>query len=127
MLLNLVIWIPLIGFLITLVLPKTNTGLIRVYTLIVSLITFVLSLGLIGPYWFASPRGLTFETDLPWIDTPAIHYHTGIDGVSLWLVILTTLLTPICVLISWRYIDKRIKEFHAFLLLLDPCLRHAYR
>jgi NADH-quinone oxidoreductase subunit M len=119
MLLNLVIWIPLAGFLAGMLLPKSKPGLARVYTLIVSLITFLLSLGLIGPYWFTAQRGFTFETNVPWIETPAIRYHVGIDGISLWLVILTTLLTPICVLISWRYIAKRIKEFHVFLLLLE--------
>src|SRR5260370_19741320 len=49
----------------------------------------------------------------------AIRYHVGLDGMSLWLVILTTLLTPICVLVSWKHIDKRVKEFFAFLLLLE--------
>ena len=118
-LLNLVISIPLLGFLIVMMLPKQNVQAIRVFTLSISLLTFVGSLGLIGPYWFAKPDGFTFETNVPWIDTPPIHYHMGIDGLSLWLVILTTLLTPLCVLISWRYIDKRIKEFFAFLLLLE--------
>jgi len=43
----------------------------------------------------------------------------ALDGISLWLVILATLLTPICVLVSWKHIDKRVKEFYAFLLLLE--------
>ena len=43
----------------------------------------------------------------------------GIDGVSLWLILLSTFLTPICVLISWNYIQQRQKEFYAFLLLLE--------
>ena len=44
---------------------------------------------------------------------------SAIDGISLWLVLLTTLLTPLCVLVSWRSIDKHVKEFFAFLLLLE--------
>ena len=71
------------------------------------------------PVWFATPGKFVFETNEPWMRSPAIHYHVGIDGISLWLVILTTLLTPICVLISWNSIDKRVKEFFAFLLLLE--------
>lgn len=118
-LLNLVIFLPLIGFLIGIFLPKEKVQFIKVYTLVVSLVIFVLSLGLIGPWWFANPGGFTFDTNIPWIDTPPIHYHVAIDGVSLWLVILTTLLTPLCVLLSWNYIDKRHKEFYAFLLLLE--------
>ena len=58
-------------------------------------------------------------TDVPWIVSPAIRYHIGMDGLSLWLVLLSTLLTPIAVLISWRHIDKRVKEFYAFLLLME--------
>jgi len=51
-------------------------------------------------------RSFQFVTNLPWIASPAIRYHIGIDGISLWLVLLTTLLTPICVLVSCGQIDK---------------------
>ena len=54
-----------------------------------------------------------------WIANPPIHYHLGIDGISLWLVILTTFLTPISVLVSWSSIDHRVKEFFAILLMLE--------
>src|SRR5579884_642215 len=114
MLLNLVIWIPLAAFIAGLFLPKNNTALIRFYTLAVSALVFLLSLGLL-----ATPTDFSYGSNLPWIDTPNIRYHVGLDGVSLWLVLLTTLLTPICVLISWNYITKRIKEFYLFLLLLE--------
>ncbi len=118
-LLDVVLAIPLIAFLIAVVLPKENDKLYRVFALVASLVTFVLSLGLIGPFWFRTQRGMVFENLRPWIDSPRINYHVGIDGISLWLIILTTLLTPICVLISWKYIGKRVKAFHAFLLLLE--------
>ena len=55
----------------------------------------------------------------PWVEAMKINYHVGIDGLSLWLVILTTFLTPIAMLISWSSIDQRVKEFFAFLLLLE--------
>ena len=118
-LLDIVIAIPLVGFLIAMLLPKGNAQLIRVFALGASLVAFVASLGLIGPFWFANPGKFVFETDKLWIASPSIHYHVAIDGISLWLVILSTLLTPICVLISWRSIQKRVKEFFAFLLLLE--------
>ena len=118
-LLNLILSIPLLGFFLILIFPKEKTQAIRILALGISILTFLGSLGLIGPYWYANPDGFTFQTDVPWIESPAIRYHMGLDGLSLWLVILTTLLTPLCVLISWRYIDKRIKEFFAFLLLLE--------
>ncbi len=118
-LLDVVIFLPLIAFLIILVLPKESAEGIRRFSLIASTAIFLLSLGLIGPFWFNSPGKFVFETDIPWIDSPAIRYHVAIDGISLWLVILTTLLTPICVLVSWRYIEKHVKQFFAFLLLLE--------
>jgi NADH-quinone oxidoreductase subunit M len=118
-LLDVVIFLPLIAFLISLALPKDNPGLIRRFSLVASTAIFIVSLGLIGPYWFQSPGKFVVETNLPWIESPAIRYHVAIDGISLWLVILTTLLTPICILVSWRSIDKHIKQFFAFMLLLE--------
>ena len=62
---------------------------------------------------------MSYVSDGQWIKYPNIRYHVGIDGVSLWLIILTTFLTPIATLISWRHIDQRQKLFYAFLLLLE--------
>jgi len=118
-LLNIVIALPLVAFLLALLLPRNQPGIIRVFALAASIVIFLISLGLIAPFWFHTPHGWSFETDLNWIASPRIHYHVAIDGVSLWLILLTTLLTPICVLLSWRYISKRHKEFYAFLLLLE--------
>src|SRR6267154_1033833 len=118
-LLDVVIFLPLLAFLMLLFFPKASAEGIRRFSLIASTTIFVLSLGLIVPYWFSTPGRWTFETDLPWISSPAIRYHVALDGVSLWLVILATVLTPICVLVSWKHIDKRVKEFFAFLLLLE--------
>jgi NADH-quinone oxidoreductase subunit M len=114
--LDAVLLLPLAGFFLLLLAPK-NTE--RMVALIVSLAVFVVSLGLIAPYWFQSPSGYTFSTNILWIESPAIHYHIALDGLSLWLVLLTTLLTPISVLISWKSIEHRTKEFFAFLILLE--------
>lgn len=116
-LLDLLLLVPAAGFLLCLFLPKDNPGLARKFTLAVALAEFLLSLGLIGPV-LNSPKTLSFVTDTQWIEYPAIRYHVGVDGLSLWLVILSTLLTPICILVSWNSIAKRVKEFHAFMLLL---------
>jgi NADH-quinone oxidoreductase subunit M len=115
-LLDIVLFLPLVGFVILLVLPKTSS---RMGALIISLGTFVVSLGLLVPYWFQYPSGHTFQTDVSWINYPLIRYHVALDGLSLWLVLLSTLLTPISVLVSWKYIDHRVKEFYAFLILLE--------
>jgi NADH-quinone oxidoreductase subunit M len=116
-LLELLLIFPAAGFLAVLFLPRENHSLIRNFALGVSLAAFLVSLGLIGPV-LASPTALTAEINQPWIEYPSIRFHIGIDALSLWLVILSTLLTPVCILVSWNYIQKRVKEFYAFMLLL---------
>ena len=111
-LLDAVLFLPLIGFLLLLLIPKSNPGLSRMAALVISLFIFVISLGLVSGL---SPDGYSFIHDSEWISSPPIRYHVGLDGLSLWLVILTTLLTPISVLASWKHIDHRVKEFFAFL------------
>ncbi len=118
-LLDAIIFLPFIGFLILLLVPRGNPGMTRVLALGISVVIFLASLGLVGPFWFSHPVGFSFVTDTQWISVPPIRYHVGLDGLSLWLVLLTTLLTPICVLISWTSIDKRVKEYFAFLILLE--------
>jgi len=115
---TLVLALPLIGFFLLIMLPKDNADLPRKVALILSLVIFVASLGLIGAVLDA-PAQMSHVTDVQWITSPNIRYHVGLDGVSLWLVILSTLLTPIAVIISWNYIDKRQKEFFGFLMLLE--------
>jgi NADH-quinone oxidoreductase subunit M len=117
-LLNWVIAAPAIGFVILLLLPGGLKNNAKHIALGLSLIIFFLSLGLIGPV-LANPGGPAFEVNVPWIDTPAIRYHISLDGLSLWLIILSTLLTPLCILVSWNYIQHRVKEYYAFLLLLE--------
>jgi NADH-quinone oxidoreductase subunit M len=117
-LLDVVLFLPLAGFLAALAVPRNNPALSRNFVLGWSLLIFVISLGLIGGV-LANPSEYSHVTDVEWIASPAIRYHVGLDGMSLWLVILSTFLTPIAVLISWKYIDKRVKEFYAFLLLLE--------
>jgi NADH-quinone oxidoreductase subunit M len=118
-LLDIVLFAPLVGFLVLILVPKTNPQASRMGALVISLAVFILSLGLLAPYWFANPTGYTFSSNVSWISYPPIRYHVGMDGLSLWLVLLSTLLTPIAVLISWKSIDKRVKEFFAFLILLE--------
>jgi len=117
-LLDLLIALPAAGFLAALLIPRSSENGVRMLALGLSVAIFLLSLGLVGPV-SAAGGGRHFETNVPWVEAPSIRYHVGIDGLSLWLIVLSTLLTPVCVLISWRYIDKRVKEYYAFLLLLE--------
>ncbi len=116
-LLDILLILPAVGFLSTLLTPKDNPRLTRTWVLCISIITFLFSLLLIGPV-LASPGRLALEGNSPWIEYPAIRYHVGLDGLSLWLVILSTFLTPIVTIVSWKYIQNRVREFYAFLLAL---------
>jgi NADH-quinone oxidoreductase subunit M len=107
--------LPLIGFAAALVLPAAVT---KRFVLGFSLLIFAVSLLLIGTT-MQSPGGMTWVTDTAWIDTPAIRFHIGVDGASLWLVILSAFLIPIAAYISQRTIVHRPKEFYAYLLLLE--------
>ncbi len=66
--------------------------------------------------------GFQFEINPPWIDNPAIFYHVGVDGLSLWLVVLTGLLAPIGVLASWNAIQERRKIFYSLFLVQQTAM-----
>ena len=117
-LLTLVLLLPLAGFLAALAIPRSAPQASRYFGMVVALATFVASLGLL--IWFdRGVAGEQFTVDIPWISTPEIHFHVAIDGISLWLILLSTFLTPICMLVSWNAVQDRVKEFFAFLLLLE--------
>ena len=108
----LLVW-PLVGGLLTLVVPARFA---KQVALIASLIEFGLSI----PLWwmFAPGGGMQFVADHAWITAWGIHYTLGVDGISLFLVLLTTFLMPLSVLGSWSYITKRQPAFYALLLVM---------
>jgi NADH-quinone oxidoreductase subunit M len=89
----------------------------RWIALVVSLMTFALSLFLLGGSE-TSAAGFRFEQNVLWIGAINAHYHLGVDGISLWLVLLTMLLMPIAILSSWRSVEKRQVTYYVFLQLL---------
>ena len=118
--LTLVTFIPLAGALFLTLMPRRDRD-IKIIAFVVSLLTFVVSLHL-PVYFHRTQGGFQYEIDKQWISNPNIHYHMGIDGISLWLVVLTTFLTPLCVLISWKSVHGRVKEFFIILLILETAL-----
>jgi NADH-quinone oxidoreductase subunit M len=118
--LTLVTFVPAAGAVLLLVFPRRDRD-IRLFALVMSLLSFVLSLHLPAHLHRDQP-GFQFEQNISWISTPNIRYHLGIDGISMWLVLLTTFLTPLCVLISWKSIHERVKEFFILLLVLETGL-----
>jgi NADH-quinone oxidoreductase subunit M len=117
-LLTVVVFFPALGALALLLLRGDDEKWIRSLALIVSTIEFLFSLAML-PKVPIGASGYQLEEFAQWISSPKINYHLGVDGISLFLVILTTFLTPICVLASWKGVHHRIKEFHVTLLLLE--------
>jgi NADH-quinone oxidoreductase subunit M len=117
--LTLVTFLPAIGALALMLMPRNDRAL-RWGALIISIATFAVSLFLPMSYHYGA-SGFQFETNHNWIGQ-AIHYHMGADGISMWLVLLTTLLVPVSVLVSWKSIHDRVKEFFVLLLLLEMAM-----
>ncbi|HEX8722392.1 MAG TPA: NADH-quinone oxidoreductase subunit M, partial [Pyrinomonadaceae bacterium] len=88
-----------------------------------SLVTFAASLLLLRQPVGLGPGGaFHFVQDVPWVEAIGARYHVGVDGISLWLVILTTLLVPVSILSSWNSVEKREPAFFAFMLLLESAM-----
>jgi NADH-quinone oxidoreductase subunit M len=117
-LLSVVIFFPALCSLALLLLRADDHVWIRRLALTISVIEFGFSLLLLRnvPLGVA---GYQLEENFSWITSPPIHYHLGVDGISLFLVILTTFLTPISILASWKSINHRVKEFFVMLLMLE--------
>ncbi|QQS42532.1 MAG: NADH-quinone oxidoreductase subunit M [Acidobacteriota bacterium] len=90
-------------------------------TLGVTVLNFVLSLLLLGGAQ-ASANGFSFEQNSPWIPAIGSNYHIGVDGLSLWLVLLTTFIMPIAVISTWHAVEKRPLAFYAFMLVLESAM-----
>jgi NADH-quinone oxidoreductase subunit M len=108
---------PAAGALLLLLYSRARVESIRVFALIVTLLTFVFSLHLLVNFDSAG-SGFQFETSAPWIPSVGIGYQMGIDGVSLFLVLLAVVLTPLAILASWS-IANRANEYFIFMLLLE--------
>ncbi len=119
MLLSTIVFLPLLFALIIALWPKVNS--IRPLAFGFSVIEFVLSLSILQRF-DASSAALQLVEKHVWIERFGISYFMGIDGLSLWLVIMTTFLMPIIVLASWTSIDKRVKGFHVSLFILQTAM-----
>jgi len=115
-----VIFLPALGVVAILFIPKERQNAIRITALVASALTFLLSLVMLSAFDRADPD-LQLVVRLPWIRVVGwtLEYHLGIDGLSLLLVLLTTFLTPISILSTWSAVQERVKEFMAFFLLLE--------
>lgn len=85
-------------------------------------LTFVVSLLMFSSAAAAGPSGYFFEKNVPWIRAINANYHVGVDGLSFWLIILTTFIMPIAVLSTWHAVEKKPTAFYVFLLLLESAM-----
>ena len=117
--LSLLIFLPLIGVIPLLILKNDEAA--KYWTLVITLLIAVISL----PLYFKFDRTTAlyqFGEHHAWIPMWDINYTLGIDGISLLLILLTTLLMPLCILCSWRYITTRVRPFLACLLIMETSM-----
>ncbi len=124
--LTIVTFAPLLGAIALMFIPKQQHGVHRNTALFVALGTFILSLGILFGFDAATPaiEGAPFtfqltEGPVPWVESIGISYFLGVDGFSLWLVILTTFLMPIAIFASYGEKNDHVKEYMICLLFLE--------
>jgi NADH-quinone oxidoreductase subunit M len=122
-LLTILILIPLIGAVLTLAHQAfwKQESQLKWLTLGFTLLNFVVSLAIFSQS-SPSANGFFFEQNVPWIRAINTNYHIGVDGLSFWLVLLTTFIMPIAVLSTWHAVEKRPTAFYVFLLLLESAM-----
>src|ERR1700690_2337769 len=120
LLLTVITFLPLLSVLALLLLRSDDHVWIRRIALAASLAEFVISLFLLRGFDAADPH-YQFEEVHNWIGQ-AIHYHLGVDGISLFLVLLTTFLTPIAILCSWQSIHENVKGFFLSILVIETAM-----
>jgi len=118
--LTLILLLPLAGAVLVALVPD-RFKLPNWIALLTTLVSFGLTLHL-PAHFIAGQGGFQFEVNRLWIEKPAIFYHLGVDGLSLWLVVLVGLLAPIGVVASWNAIQSRRKLFFALFLLQQTAM-----
>ncbi len=120
-LLTYLLFIPIVGSVILLFFKKENEKAIRYFGLFVSVVAFIVSL-IIYYQFDSSLSTFQFLHQIKWIKSLHVSYQVGIDGVSLLLVLLTTFLTPLTLISSWKSVTKNVKLFTFFMLFLEAAM-----
>ena len=117
-LLPLTTFFPVIGVFLLLFVPKQKHDTIKGTALIISIVAFILSLWV---YYRFDPiaSGMQLQVNIPWITSLGIHFYMGIDGISLLLIMLTTILTVLCIISSWHSVTTGVKGYYISMLLLE--------
>lgn len=120
-LLTIITFFPLLGVPALLFLRGSDYVWIRRIALAISLIEFGISLWLL-PSFSVKAGDFQLQETANWIPIASIHYHLGVDGINLFLVLLTTFLTPVSILCSWTSIHERVREFFIALLVIETAM-----
>jgi NADH-quinone oxidoreductase subunit M len=121
--LNIVCYLPLVGMVVIMLIPRESVNAIRWTANITGFLGFLVSVPLMtafnNPQYIDAASHFRFVVDYSWIPLIGANYKLGIDGISMLLVLLTTLLGFVSILSSWTAISERVKEYYAFMLLLQ--------
>ena len=120
-LLSLIIFLPVSGVFFISLIKEEDTRNAKAVALWISSLTFLMSLVLLFQFDSYNAEYQFVEKHI-WIEPHNIHYHLGIDGISLFFILLSTFLTPICILVSWNSIQKRVREYMMAFLLLETLM-----
>jgi NADH-quinone oxidoreductase subunit M len=123
--LNLVLFLPALGGIALLALPAARADLVRGGSIVVLTLQFLLA-GWLYLQFEAGVPGLQFETRIPWIAAWGVHYHVGLDGLNLLLVLLTAFISPLVVASGITSITKDVKLFHGLLMFLQFTMVGAF-
>ena len=125
LLLNLVLWLPLLGVGLLLLVPRGNDRLVRLLTVAVMSVQFLMTVVLYRAF-DGTTAGLQFITSIPWIPDWGVSYLIGLDGFNILLVLLTGFLGPLVVLGAHTSIEKDVRLFHAMVLFLQFAMMGAF-
>jgi NADH-quinone oxidoreductase subunit M len=122
--LSLVTFLPLFAAVAVSLMPARSHGAIKWFSLLSTVVVFALSLKLVGA--FQANPDMQMVVNAPWLPSLGISYHIGIDGISLFLVMLVTFITPVTALGCFSTIEERVKEFFVCLLVLETAMIGAF-
>src|ERR1700712_4230151 len=117
--LSLAIWLPILAGVVLLAIGRDdNARLVRWFSLAAAIAAFLVTIPLITGFDTTS-AALQFQTSLPWIERFHANYHPGVDGISVWFVLLTAFITVIVVISAWEVITERVNQYMGAFLILS--------
>jgi NADH-quinone oxidoreductase subunit M len=116
--LSTIIFVPIIGGLLLLLTKRSSESIIKWGALLISIVTFIISLPLFLKF-DKTTHLMQFQENHSWIPAWNVNYFIGVDGISVLFVLLSTLITILCVTISWNAIKDKVKEFYVALLFIE--------